>query len=136
MNSRRRFQPEPLASINITNLVDVCLTLLIIFMITAPMLRSGIDIDLPKADATNPKPQEGMTVQIMPGGRILVRDQAVSAAALTSVIKRIAAAEPGLPVYLKADRGVPYGAVAEILGRLKDAGVENLSLVLEPKPRP
>lgn len=136
MNLRRRHQLEPLASINVTNLVDVCLTLLIIFIITAPMLRSGIDIDLPKTDATRPQPQEGITVQVMPDGRILVRDQAVSVTALTSVVKQIAGAEPGLPVYLKADRAVPYGTVAEIMGRLKDAGVENLSLVLEPKPKP
>ncbi len=136
MIGARRPLPEPLAAINVTNLVDVCLTLLIIFMITAPMLRSGIDIDLPRADATRPQPQEGLTVQIMPDGRILIRDQAVSAAALTAILKNAVARSPGTPVFLKADRAVAYGAVAAVMGRIKDAGIENLGLVMEPAQRP
>jgi biopolymer transport protein ExbD len=134
--NQRRSRLEPLAAINVTNLVDVCLTLLIIFMITAPMLRSGIDIDLPKADATRPQPQDGLTIQLGPDGRILVRDQAVSPAALTAVLRNLSARAPGTPVFLRADRAVPYGAVAEVMGRIKDAGIENLGLVMEPISAP
>ena len=130
---RDRSRIQPLAFINVTNLVDVCMTLLIIFMITAPMMRSGVDVALPKADSSKPQIEEGLTIVLTSGSKILINDQPVSAKAFSQVVKGLLARDAGRPVYLKADKSVSYGLVVEIIGQLKELKVTNLGLVTEPK---
>jgi biopolymer transport protein ExbD len=130
---RERFHIAPLDSINITNLVDVCMALLIIFMITAPMMRSGVEVSLPKADSSRPQIEEGLTIILTRDSRIMINDQPVSKKAFSQVVKGQLAGNPERPVYLKADQEVPYGLVVEVIGQLKELKVSNLGLVTDPK---
>ena len=130
---RQRSGLQPLATINMTNLIDVCMVLLITFMITAPMMRSGVDVALPKSSSTKPQVEEGLTITLTSGGKIIVSNQTVSQSAFPKVIKGLLAANPSQPVYLKADKTVPYGLVVEVIGQLKELKVTNLGLVTEPK---
>lgn len=130
---RERFHIAPLDSINITNLVDVCMALLIIFMITAPMMRSGVEVSLPKADSSRPQIEEGLTIILTRDSRILINDQPVSKKAFSQVVKSQLAGNHERPVYLKADQEVPYGLVVEVIGQLKELKVSNLGLVTDPK---
>ncbi len=130
---RERFYIAPLDSINITNLVDVCMALLIIFMITAPMMRSGVEVSLPKADSSRPQIEEGLTIILTRDSRILINDQPVSKKAFSQVVKSQLAGNHERPVYLKADQEVPYGLVVEVIGQLKELKVSNLGLVTDPK---
>ncbi|MBI5804715.1 biopolymer transporter ExbD [candidate division TA06 bacterium] len=130
---RPRTGLQPMAAINMTNLIDVCMVLLITFMITAPMMRSGVDVALPKSSSTKPQEEEGLTITLTSGGKIVVSNQTVSQSAFPKVISGLLAANPGQPVYLKADKTVPYGLVVEVIGQLKELKVTNLGLVTEPK---
>lgn len=130
---RERYSLPPLAAINITNLIDVCMVLLIVFMITAPMMRSGVDVALPKSESTKPQAEEGLTITLTAAGKIVVSNQTVSKTAFSKVVKGMLAGNPNQPVYLKADKTVPYGLVVEVIGQLKELKVTNLGLVTEPK---
>ena len=107
------------------------LVLLIIFMVTAPLLQQGIDVNLPQAKGKELPPEERITIVIKKGGVIFLNDNPISKDAL---IKRLAAISKNTPnVFLKADRDVSYGLVAEIMGEVKDAGIEKLGMITEPK---
>src|SRR4030065_2912910 len=97
------------ADINFTNLVDVVLVLLIIFMITAPMLHSGIEVNLPKTKAATKDLGEGIVVVINKEGKIYLDDRPVSLAKFGSRLSNLKRAKGTGPVYLKADREVQYG---------------------------
>ncbi len=124
---------RPLEGINITNLIDVCMALLIIFMITAPLMRSGLEVDLPRTESAQPQAEAGITVVLTADSRIYINDQPVSEKAFPGVIKALAGSGPGRPVFLKADRRVPYGRVVEMLGLLKEMKVDQVGLVTEPQ---
>jgi biopolymer transport protein ExbD len=109
------------------------MVLLIVFMITAPMMRSGVDVALPKSESTKPQAEEGLTITLTSGGKIIVSNQTVSQSAFPKVVKGMLASNPNKPVYLKADKTVPYGLVVEVIGQLKELKVTNLGLVTEPK---
>lgn len=130
---RERFPLRPLEGINITNLIDVCMALLIIFMITAPLMRSGLEVDLPRAEASAPQAESGIIVMLTAEGKIFVNDQPISARAFANVIRTILLSDPNRPVYIKADRRAPYGAVVEVIGKLKEMKVNQVGLVTEPK---
>jgi biopolymer transport protein TolR len=128
----KRSRYAPLAEINITNLVDVTMVLLIIFMLTAPFLQAGVKLTLPKAEAKSIEEQEGVTVSIDEDGRIYVGDKSVSWNDFTAEFRK--AIEATAPrVFLKADRNVRYEAVLRVIARIKMLGVEDLGLVAEPE---
>ncbi len=129
---RERISLQPLEAINITNLIDVCMALLIIFMITAPLMRSGLEVDLPKTESAQPQAEAGITVVLTADSRIYVNEQPVSDRAFPGVIRALAGGS-GRPVFIKADRKVPYGRVVEMLGQLKEMKVDQVGLVTEPK---
>jgi len=120
-----------LSEINVTPFVDVMLVLLVIFMVTAPLLQQGIDVNLPKAKGKDLPPEERITLLIKKDGSIYMNDNPVSITNMRQKLEAISKLNPD--VYLKADRGVPYGFVVEVIGEIKDAGIEKLGIVTEPK---
>jgi biopolymer transport protein TolR len=122
-----------MSEINIVPLVDVFLVLLIIFMVTAPMIQTGLDMELPKVSATGIDISEGLVVDVLLEGELRVGEQIVDFESLGEALD--AAGAVSRPVYVRADAGVPYGDVARILGRIKESGVTQLGLVTEPEPR-
>ncbi|MDH4222721.1 MAG: biopolymer transporter ExbD [candidate division Zixibacteria bacterium] len=128
---KKRLYPA-LYDINVTNLVDVVLVLLIIFMITAPMLQSGIDINLPKTVATQKDLGEGIVVTINKERRIFVDDKITSFDKFKQRLGDLKSKKGANAVYLRADETVPYGFVVDVMGKIKDMGITNLGLVIEP----
>ena len=122
---------EVLSEINVTPFVDVMLVLLVIFMVTAPLLQQGIDVNLPKAKGKDLPPEERITLIIKRDGRIYMNDNAVSLREMRKKLESISALNPN--VFLKADKDVPYGFVVEIMSDVKEAGIEKLGMITEPK---
>ncbi len=124
------------ADINVTSLVDVAFVLLIIFMITAPMMQGGVQIRLPRA-ATRAFPQaQGVVVAIDQRGRIFVDQAGFSYADFRSAFPALVARRHPSAIYVRADRGVPYGDVVRVLAVVRAAGVSNVNLVAEPEDVP
>jgi biopolymer transport protein TolR len=123
----------PLAEINVTPFVDVVLVLLIIFMVTAPFLQGGLEIDLPKVAARGLDVREGLVISVRADRTVAVGDQIVAIASFEDALHDAGAAQR--PVFFKADQRVPYGTVVDLIARLRRAGVSNLGLVTEPPPR-
>lgn len=122
-----------MAEINITNLVDVVLVLLIIFMITAPMLQSGIDVNLPKTRAAaQDELGEGVVLTIDQKGGIFIDDVWVRLPDFEKQLDKALRNKNTSAVYIRADSGVVYAAVVDVVARLKDVGIEYLGLVTSP----
>ncbi|ATX79747.1 Cell division and transport-associated protein TolR [Mariprofundus aestuarium] len=124
---------EPMGEINVTPLVDVMLVLLIIFMVTAPLLTQGVNVDLPDADA--PAMQQNiqpLVVTIRANGDIFMQKTAVDIKQLAPRIKAMREQKPGLPVFIRGDAKTPYGRVAEVMSLLETAGIRKVGLVTEP----
>jgi biopolymer transport protein TolR len=129
---RTRERQRALSEINIVNLVDVILVLLIIFMLTAPYLQGGIEIDLPKTRTSSRDTREGMIISVTAKPEVFVEDVRLDLEALGPELARRYDAEPGAPVYVRADKNVPYGDVVAVMALIKEAGFTNLGLVTEP----
>ena len=121
---------RPMAEINVTPLVDVVLVLLIIFMVTAPFLAGGLEIDLPKVATKGLDVHEGLIVSIRRDLTLAVGETVVRSDRFESALKKANASER--PVFLKADKSVPYGTIVEYIARMRRAGVTQLGLVTEP----
>jgi biopolymer transport protein TolR len=121
-----------MAEINVTPLVDVVLVLLIIFMVTAPFLQGGLEIDLPKVATRGLDVREGLIVSVRPDRTVAVGDRIVALAAFEDALERAGAARR--PVFLKADQRVPYGVVVDLIARMRRSGVAALGIVTEPPP--
>jgi len=124
-----------LYDINVTNLVDVVLVLLIIFMIAAPMLQSGVEINLPRTEATQRDLGEGVVVSISKAQKIFVDDKITSFDNLGDRLSRALLAKNAQSVYLRADETVPYGLVVKVVGLVKGMGIKDLGLVVEPETK-
>jgi TolR protein len=122
---------DVLSEINVTPFVDVMLVLLIIFMVTAPLLQQGIDINLPKAKGKDLPPEERITLTIKKGDVIFMNDNPVSFSDMKKKLEAISKLNPN--VFLKADKDVPYGFVVEVMSEIKEAGIEKLGMITEPK---
>lgn len=125
----------PMAEINVTPLVDVMLVLLIIFMVTAPLLTSGVPLELPdsNADALSQEPDQ-ITISVDRDGAVFVDDDPVSPGGLVEAIAGIPRDAQGKPpqVTLRADKTLDYGRVMEVMGELSHAGFTQISLVTGP----
>jgi len=120
-----------LSEINVTPLVDVMLVLLIIFMVTAPMLKQGIDVDLPQAKGKGLPSQDRIVIVMKRDGSIYLNKKKTTMARLAAKLKAVSKINP--EVYLKADRRVPYGKVVRLMAEIKEAGIEKLGMVTEPR---
>ncbi|MFL5535130.1 MAG: ExbD/TolR family protein, partial [Gemmatimonadales bacterium] len=118
-----------MADVNVTSLVDVMLVLLIIFMITAPIMQGGVDVELPRAEARPLSPKEGMVVTVNRDGRIFIDQTPVSYTDFRVTFRSLVATRKPTGVYLQADARVPYGEVVRVLAVIRTAGVQNVGLV-------
>ena len=122
-----------MSDINVTPLVDVMLVLLIIFMVTAPMMMQGINVSLPKTTSKPlPAEKEHLITTVDRSQQIYINDYKVALEALQTKLKKIYEGRSDEKVYLRADKGVPYGVVVRVMSEVKNAGVEKLGMVTEP----
>ncbi|MCB9073864.1 MAG: biopolymer transporter ExbD [Bdellovibrionaceae bacterium] len=134
MNTSSKKSRVVLSEINVTPLVDVMLVLLVVFMITAPMMQQGIDINLPKtATAGIEARSEPLVVTIKSNNAIFIGEAKVPLTSLGTKIKGIFKTRADKQVYIKADKKVDYGIVAEVIADIKAAGIESVGLVTLPK---
>ena len=119
------------ADINVTSLVDVAFVLLIIFMITAPIMQGGVEVQLPRAEARPIEPKEGLIVSVDRTGRIFLDESALSFEEFRAAFGAVARARTAKGVYLRADRRVDYGVVVRVLAVMRAAGVNDVGLVAE-----
>ena len=121
-----------LAEINITPLVDVVLVLLVIFMLTAPVLQSGIEVAVPKTKTVKEITEQRLVVTIDSQQRVFLGDQAVNVADLPSRLQQGNTDPTHQVIYLRADEKVPFGAFASVMDAVKQAGITNISIVTQP----
>lgn len=125
-----------MAQINVTPLVDVMLVLLVIFMVTAPMMQQGVQVNLPKADTKGMSAQEDtVIVTVDKTGRTFINRDEVPAGDLRAKLSDLFAGRTKKEVFLKADSGVPYGEVVRAMADIKGAGIERLGMVTEPSQK-
>jgi biopolymer transport protein TolR len=132
----RNIGPQPMSEINMTPLIDVMLVLLVIFMITAPLMTSSLKLDLPRSDAAAPSDApQFISVALDPQGRLHFGDEPLDAAAFAARVADAARRNPRLEVQLRADKSVPYGRVAELIGIVQKAGLNRIGFVAEAPAR-
>jgi len=125
-----------MSEINVTPLVDVMLVLLIIFMVTAPMLTQGVDVNLPQANAKALRSEEErLVITVDANSRIFVGKQPMKFNQLSDTLKAIVERRTDRQVYFRADRAVPYGFVVKVIAEVRNAGIEKLGMVTEPLER-
>lgn len=135
----RRTRRKPMAEINVVPYIDVMLVLLVIFMITAPMLTQGVDVELPNANAAPIEdPQSDVLVaSINANGEYFIdfggEQNSLPLIELQEKVKKVIAQNPSLPVLVRGDRRVAYGDVIGLMVALQAAGVPNVGLVTEPE---
>ena len=123
---------RPMGEINVTPFVDVMLVLLIVFMVTAPLLTVGVEVDLPKtkAGAINADAAP-LVVSIKSDGSLYLQETVVESEALIPRLKAISNANPDVRIFVRGDRAVSYGEVLSVMGRIQSAGFEKVALVAE-----
>src|SRR4051794_40860444 len=133
----RRGHYRPLAEINVTPLVDVMLVLLIIFMVTAPLMTSGVSVDLPK---TNAQPlnsdSEPLTVTIKADGTIFLQEQGVNLADLVTKLQAIAKNNPERRIFVRGDKDLAYGRIMEVMSTITQGGFTKVALLAEQTAAP
>ena len=130
VNGRGRYRP--LSEINVTPLVDVMLVLLIIFMVTAPLMTSGVSVDLPKTDAkplnTDSQP---LTITIDAAGKIFLQDQEVQLAELVAKLQAIVQGNQDRRIFVRGDKDLAYGRIMEVMGTITQGGFTKVALLAE-----
>jgi biopolymer transport protein TolR len=124
-----------LADINVTPFVDVVLVLLIIFMITAPVLQSGIEVAVPKTKTVKEITEEKLMISIDKQQRVYLGNDPINVNEIPSRLRQQLKDPARMQIYLRADEGVPFGAFATVMDSVKQAGITNVSIVTQPLPR-
>lgn len=126
-------QGSIMGDINVTPFVDVMLVLLVIFMVTAPMMAQGLDVNLPRADSPPMEmPEQQLTLTITADGRYLINENAFTLDELKVKIPAIAKANPNQDLFLKADGTVPYEKVVQLMAICTKAGIARMGVVTQP----
>jgi biopolymer transport protein TolR len=128
----RRQVGASLAEINIIPLVDVVLVLLLIFMLTAPMMYRGIDVNLPRTASRPTAVEERLVLTVTRERRLYLNDREVGAAALEATLRGAVRSRADKTLYLKADAGLSYGDVIDTMDRVRRAGIERLGMLTAP----
>jgi biopolymer transport protein TolR len=124
--------PKPMGDINMTPLIDVMLVLLVIFMVTAPLMTASLKLDLPRSDAAARGETPGfLALAMAPDGALYLGERRIDAAELDAQLQAAARRSADTEVHLRADRAVPYGQVAELIGRVQKAGLNRIAFVTE-----
>jgi biopolymer transport protein TolR len=136
-NNGARFHKEHLADINVTPFVDVMLVLLVIFMVTAPMMTAGVNVDLPQAKA---KPLAGtdepLSITVSPNGKIHLQKNEVELKDLQAKLAAIAGEKKDTRIFVRGDKAVDYGRVMQVMGEINAAGFNKVSLVADSSASP
>jgi biopolymer transport protein ExbD/biopolymer transport protein TolR len=123
---------RPMSDINMTPLIDVMLVLLVIFMIAAPLMTASLRLDLPKSEAATPSDAPSfIAVAVTPDGKLHLGDDELAPEAFQQRINELGRANAQLEVQLRADRSVPYGQVAELIGWVQAAGLNRIAFVAQ-----
>lgn len=123
-----------LSEINVTPLVDVMLVLLIMFMVTAPLMQQGIEVDLPKTSSTGVEVTEDPFILVIEAsGKITAAKNVIARSEVGTKLKSIFSTRKNKQIYIQADRKTDYGVVAEVMADIKAAGITNIGLVTLPK---
>ncbi|HEY4040412.1 MAG TPA: protein TolR [Rhodopila sp.] len=129
---KARGRYRPLAEINVTPLVDVMLVLLIIFMVTAPLMTSGVSVDLPKTSAQPlNSDSEPLTVTIKADGSIFLQDQGIDLGDLVAKLQSIAQNNPERRIFVRGDKDLAYGRIMEVMGTITQGGFTKVALLAE-----
>jgi len=128
----RRHGGRSLAEINVTPLVDVVLVLLIIFMLTAPILQSGIEVSVPKTKSVNEITEERIVISITRAQRVFLGNDPVNINEIGNILRQKVRDPEHQSIYLRADENVPFGAFATVMDAVKSSGITNVSIVTEP----
>ena len=133
VSRKGRRRNQPMSEINVTPFVDVMLVLLIIFMVSAPLLTVGVPIELPEtaAEALPTEREEPLTVTLTSAGQVLLMDNETESENLIAQLRAIAAERESRKVFLRADGGIPYARVAEVMGALNAGGFNEIGLVTD-----
>lgn len=134
--SRSGHTQTALAEINITPLVDVVLVLLVIFMLTAPVLQSGIQVAVPKTKTVKEITQQRTVLTINKDQEVFLNDKPVNLNDLPTLLRQGETDTTDKVVYLRADEKVPFGAFATLMDAVKQAGITNVSIVTQPATNP
>ena len=128
--NRNKFMSE----INVVPLVDVVLVLLIIFMVTAPMMTQGLDVELPQTDSSALRQSDDLIIlTVTRDSKVYLDEHPVEPDKLAPVIKNIVERKPGTKIYLRADKDVPYGVIVRVMAQTREAGINDLGMVTEPE---
>ena len=128
-----RSSKEPMSEINVTPFVDVMLVLLIIFMVTAPLLTVGVQVDLPESSADSlSEDQEPLTLSINSKGEVFIQEHKVGFDKIVPKILAISNNRTDTRIYVRGDRAINYGRVLEVMGRLSGAGFSKVALISKP----
>ncbi|HKW13883.1 MAG TPA: biopolymer transporter ExbD [Candidatus Krumholzibacteria bacterium] len=129
----KRSPYSSMADINVTSLVDIMMVLLIIFMLTSQYIQSGIQLKLPKAQSTVIKETDAITISVAKDRKIYINDDVVKNVDQVSQALKTLKATGESRVYVRADEGVPYGIVMEVIGEVKSAGITDVGMITEKK---
>ena len=128
---------QPMSDINMTPLIDVMLVLLVIFIITAPLMTSSLKLDLPRAEGAAPSDAPAfVALAIDADGRLFLADQPAGREQIVERVRAAARRDPATEVQLRADRKVPYGRVAELIGWVQEAGLTRIGFITEAPAGP
>lgn len=118
--------------INIIPLLDLVLTVLFFYMVVSPMMSRGLDVNLPKSEASTIKPEDRVVITVTKAQEVFVEKERVDVAKLQDILNSLRKGKPQVNVYLRADRDAPYGAVVQVMDIVKRAGIDKLGMVTEP----
>ena len=129
---RRRTRNRPISDINVTPFVDVMLVLLVVFMVTAPLLTAGVQVDLPKAQTSViTETDEPLSVTIDSVGQIFLQDTAISLDKLSARLIAVTGANPNIRIFVRGDKTIDYGRVMQVMGNINAAGFRKVALITE-----